>query len=199
MRARIALTAVCVTTSTVLLLSGCGSDSKKTDKIQDSQSGSPPTSAPVTTSPTATPAAGRPTITFPSYAKNVFEDQSTGNAQKDAILADNAQWVDSMDDAIFQGTAKTKALGYYSTGKGLELALTYVNGYIKDGSKWAGTTRFFDRKATVLGGGTASVVYCSDESKSYITNPKKPTKHTPTSADSYVLYNAHMKKNAQGV
>jgi len=200
MRVSIALAATCVTTSAVLMMSACGSgDSNDSDKIQSGETNSTSTSPSASASPTVTAPAGRPTITFPTYAKNVFEDQHTGDPVKDAVLADNEQWVDSVDDAIFRGATNTEALGFYSTGKGLELAITYAQGYIAKGDKWAGTTRFFDRTATILDGNTASVIYCSDESESYITNPKKATEHTPTSADSYVLYNTHLKKNAQGV
>ncbi|WP_037906646.1 hypothetical protein [Actinacidiphila yeochonensis] len=199
MRSRIAIATLGVAASTVLLVSGCGG-SKSNDTIKQPTTSPPSSSASASTSPSATTAAaGRPTITFPSYAKNVFEDQHTGDPVKDEILADNAQWVDSMDDAIFQGTTKTKALSFYSTGKALTSAISYVKGYTKDGSKWAGTTRFFDRKVTLLGSDEASVIYCSDESKSWITTPGKPVDSSPADASSYVLYNMDLKKNAQGV
>ncbi|MFC4034098.1 hypothetical protein ACFO3J_21855 [Streptomyces polygonati] len=202
MRVPIALAAITVVAAAVALLSGCDSGSgggASSDKIQGVGSASAPPSTPATAFPAPTDSAGRPTITFPSYAKNVFEDQYTGDPAKDAVLADNERWVDSMDDAIFRGTASTKELAFYSTGRGTELAVAYVQGYIAKGDKWAGSTRFFARKVSLLGGDTASVVYCSDESQSHITNPKKPTKHTPTSPDSYVLYNTHLTLNAQGV
>ncbi|MYS24971.1 hypothetical protein GA0115240_172029 [Streptomyces sp. DvalAA-14] len=202
MRVPITLATTAVTASAALLLAACGGgDATTSDKTPTSAAVTPSTSASAsaTASPTASATPGRPTITFPSYAKNVFEDQHTGDPTKDSVLADNEQWVDSMDDAIFQGSPNTEPLAFYSTGRGMEAALTYVHGYIAKGDKWAGITRFFARKVTLLGADTASVIYCSDESKSYITHPKKPTKHTPTSANSYVLYNTHLKKNAQGV
>ncbi|WP_328463761.1 hypothetical protein [Streptomyces sp. NBC_00448] len=200
MRAPIALVAVCVTTSTALLLSGCGG-SKKQDKIQQTVSGSPSTSATASASPsTSAAAAGRPTITFPSDAHDVFEDQHTGDATKDAILADNAQWVESMDDAVFQGKADTKALTFYGVGMGYQKALPYIHGFLGKGKSWTGTVRFFDRKATLLSPGNAAVIYCSDESKAFPKDRKSgKVEHTAGSSDDYVLYNTDLKKNAQGV
>jgi hypothetical protein len=144
--------------------------------------------------------AGRPTIAFPSYAKNVFEDQHTGDPVTDAVLADNEQSVQSVDDALFQGTTKTEALDFYNTGQGLEKATAYVQGALDKGYTWTGTDRYFDRKVTLLSNGSASVVYCSDESKSFPMHRKtRKIDNVPTTADSYVLYNAHLKKNAEGV
>jgi hypothetical protein len=201
MRVSIALAATCVTTSAVLMLSACGgSGSKGSDKIQsDTHS---PSTAPTSASPsaTATVAAGRPTITFPADAKDVFEDQHTGDATKDAILADNAKWVESLDDAIFRGNTGTKALGFYATGMGVDKSVTYVQGFLSKNYTWQGTVRFFDRKVTLLSPGTAAVIYCSDESKGFLKDRKTgKIDNTPTTADSYVLYNTQLKRNAQGV
>jgi hypothetical protein len=196
--------ATAVTASAVMLLSACGGDSTSSDKIPKVDTGSPSTSASASVvasaSPTATVSAGRPTITFPSYAKDVFEGQHTGDPVKDAVLADNEQFVRSVDDAIFQGSTKTAALGFYSTGKGLENSITYVQGALAKGYTWTGTVRFFDRKVTLLGKGRASVIYCSDESKEFPEHRKTgKIDNVPTTADSYVLYNTDLKKNAQGI
>jgi|SRR5882757_261704 len=201
MRVPTALAAACATTSAVLMLTACGGgDSNDSDKIQSAATDSSSASASASASPTATVLSGRPTITFPSDAKDVFEDQQTGDPVKDAVLADNAQWVESVDDAIFQGSSKTEAFGFYSTGKALESSITYIQGVLDKGYTWTGTVRFFDRKVTLLDGDTASVIYCSDESKEF---PKHrdtgKIDNVATTSDSYVLYNTHLKKNAQGV
>jgi hypothetical protein len=202
MRVSIALAATCVTTSAVLLLSACGgSGSKDSDKIQSDKSASPSAASPsVSPSATASASAGRPTITFPSYAKDVFEGQHTGDATKDAILSDSAQSVRSVDEAIFQGTTHTKALEFYNIGKGYENSIIYVSGVLKKGYTWTGTVRFFDRKVTILAPGQASVIYCSDESKEFPKHRKTgKIDNVPTTSQSYVLYNTDLKKNAQGV
>lgn len=202
MRVSIALAAVCAATSAVLLLAACGGGGGAggSDKIRRVEVGSPSASASPAVTATVSVSAGRPTIVFPSYAKNVFEDQHTGDPVRDAVLADNAQWVDSMDDAIFQGTTGAGPLMFYSAGRGTELAVAYVHAFVRKGYTWTGTVRFFDRKATLLGNGTASVVYCSDESNAFPKHRKTgKIDNVATTANSYVLYNAHLKRNPQGV
>ncbi|WP_031524872.1 hypothetical protein [Streptomyces sp. NRRL F-5123] len=205
MRAPHSLAATCVAVSAALLLSACGGSKKDDGKIKDpgadvSTSAPAPTSSSAAPSPTAT-GVKRPTITsFPADAKDVFEDQHTGDATKDAVLADNQQWVMALDDGIFQGTAATKALSFYTVGPANDTVTLYVNGYLSKNYTWTGTVRFFDRKVTILGTGHASVIYCSDESKAFLKNRKTgKVDNTPTTSDSYVLYNTDLKKNAQGV
>ncbi|MER5472763.1 hypothetical protein [Streptomyces sp. NPDC002685] len=199
-RPRLLATAV-VGATAALLLTACGGgddEPKGNDKIAGADTGGETSASP---SATASPeGAARPEIVFPSGVENVFEGQKTGNATKDAVLAANALSVNSMDDAIFQGSVDTKALGFYNTGKALEAAITYVQGYLDKNDTWVGTTRYFNRQVTLSGSTAASVVYCSDESKSFLKNRKtKKVKNTPTTADSYVLYNAKLVKNGQGV
>lgn len=148
----------------------------------------------------ASASGGRPTVTFPSDARNVFEGQETGDARKDAVLADNAQRINSIDDAIFQGTVNTEALGFYSAEGALGSARMFVKGYLDDGRSWTGTTRYFDRQVSFRSDGSAAVVYCSDESKSFLKNRKtNRAEKTPTSADSYVLYNTKLVETPDGV
>ncbi|MCG7207148.1 hypothetical protein [Streptomyces arenae] len=199
-RTRLLTTAAAGATA-ALLLAGCGGgDGGKSDsngKIKGADTGSSTSASPTAS---ATEAAGRPKITFPSYASNVFEDQKSGDATKDAVLADSALSVNSMDDAIFQGSTGTKALGFYNADKALGAAITYVQGYIDKGDTWTGKTRYFDRKVTLSGAKDAYVTYCSDESKSFLKNRKTgKVKNTPTTADSYVLYHSKLTKNAMGV
>jgi hypothetical protein len=192
--------AAALAATAALLLSACGGggdSSKGNDKIAGADTGSPTSASP---SASASSTSGRPTISFPSYAKNVFEDQKTGDATKDAVLADSAMSVSSMDDAIFKGSTDTKALGFYNAGKALNAAITFVQGYIDKNDTWIGETRYFDRKVTLSGDSQAYVTYCSDESKSFLKNKKtKKVDNTPTSADSYVLYHTSLTKNARGV
>ncbi|MFF4638592.1 hypothetical protein ACFY1G_22885 [Streptomyces olivaceus] len=194
------LTALALTTAAALTLSACGSDddsSGDNDKIAGTDTGDKPSATP---SPSDSSGGKQPAITFPSDAENVFEDSKTGDAKKDAVLADSALSVNAVDEAIFKGSTDTKALGYYNTGKALSSSITYAQGYIDDDDTWIGETRYFDRKVTFSGESQAYVIYCSDESKSYIKNKKtgKVDKSAPT-ADSYVLYNTKLVKNAAGV
>ncbi|MEW2522138.1 hypothetical protein [Actinacidiphila alni] len=193
--------AVALAAAAGLLLTACGGGgSDSSDKIQPSQTATT-SAAPVTTTPSPTASSvQRPVITLPSGAKNVFEDQHTGDAQKDAILHDNEQWVNSMDEAILKGSLNTPAVGFYSTDKALESSITYIKGYLDKSDTWVGTTRFFDRKVTLMNDGTASVIYCSDESKAFLKDKKTgKIDNTPTTAESYVLYNTRLAKSKQGI
>ncbi|AIJ13643.1 hypothetical protein ACN6LC_001164 [Streptomyces violaceoruber] len=195
------LAALTLTAAAALTLSACGSDddgaAKDSDKIAGADTGSETSAAP---SPSETDTAGRPKITFPSDAKNVFEYEKTGNATKDAALADSTLSVNSVDEAIFEGSTDTKALGFYNAESALSDSITYVSGYINKNHTWVGETRYFDYKVSLSGELEAYVTYCSDESKSFIKDKKTgKVKDTPTTADSYVLYHAKLAKNAQGV
>ncbi|MFI1756678.1 hypothetical protein [Streptomyces sp. NPDC020571] len=193
--------ALTLTAAAALTLSACGSDddsaAKDSDKIAGADTGSETSAAP---SPSETATAGRPKITFPSDAKNVFDYEKTGNATKDAALADSTLSVNSVDEAIFEGSTDTKALGFYNAESALSDSITYASGYINKNHTWVGETRYFDYKVSLSGDLEAYVTYCSDESKSFIKDKKTgKVKDTPTTADSYVLYHAKLAKNAEGV
>ncbi|WP_037911870.1 hypothetical protein [Actinacidiphila yeochonensis] len=184
-----------------LLLTACGGggsgDSDKIKATGTTASASQSTSGPSPT-PTAT-GVPRPTITLPSGAQNVFEDQHTGDAKKDAVLADNQSWVDSMDEAILKGSSDTSHISFYSTGTAFESSVGYVKGYLGKKDTWVGTTRFFQRKVTFLKTGEASVVYCGDESKAFIKHSDGTIDKSPATSNSYVLYNTRLAQNGQGV
>ncbi|MFG3107233.1 hypothetical protein [Streptomyces tendae] len=195
------LAALTLTATAALTLSACGSDddgaAKDSDKIAGADTGSETSAAP---SPSETKTADRPKISFPSDAKNVFEYEKTGNAAKDAALADSTLSVNSVDEAIFEGSTDTKALGFYNAESALSDSITYASGYIKKNHTWVGETRYFDYKVSLSGDLEAYVTYCSDESKSFIKDKKTgKVKDTPTTADSYVLYHAKLAKNAEDV
>ncbi|MFJ3231100.1 hypothetical protein [Streptomyces sp. NPDC086787] len=172
-------------TAAALLVAGCGGES-----------GTP---HPKSASPRPAP-GGRPEITFPSYAKNVFEDTRTADPAVEAVLADSARSIDAVDEAIFKGSTSTKALAFYNTGEALTSSTEYVRAYVDDDDTWIGETRYFDRKAALSGADKAHVTYCSDESRSFIKNKKtNQIDKVPTTADSYVLYNATLAKNPKGV
>ncbi|WP_424868190.1 hypothetical protein [Streptomyces sp. SAI-229] len=193
-----------LTTITALTLSACGSgdgDSTAKDSASDSDKavdkGGEKSPSP---SPTASDTNGRPTITFPSDAENVFEYEKTGNAVKDAALADSTLSVNSVDEAIFEGGTDTKALGFYNTESALSASITYALRYINEKETWVGETRYFDYKIRLSGDDGAYVTYCSDESKSFIKNKKTgKVDRTPTTARSYVVYHTKLEKNAEGV
>ncbi|MCO4695601.1 hypothetical protein LRR80_01652 [Streptomyces sp. RO-S4] len=131
--------------STALTLTGCGGEgvdgqAKGGDNPSDSKSTTP------TPTRTESDTSGRPTITFPSDAKNVFEYEKTGNAAKDAALRDSTLSVNSVDEAIFKGSTDTEALGCYHADRALSSSIDFVLRYIKANDTWVGETRYFDHE-----------------------------------------------------
>ena len=196
------LAAFALTTITALTLSACGSgdgDSTAKDSGSDKAVDTGGEKSPFP-SPSASDTNGRPKVTFPSDAKNVFEYEKTGNAAKDAALADSTLSVNSVDEAIFEGSTDTEALGFYNTESALSASITYALRYINEKETWVGETRYFDYKVRLSGDDGAYVTYCSDESKSFIKDRTTgKVENTPTTANAYVLYNTKLAKNAEGV
>ncbi|MEV4628180.1 hypothetical protein AB0J90_18060 [Micromonospora sp. NPDC049523] len=197
--------AVAVAASTILLLTACGGASADDPDRTDPSASATPSGA-ASPSATETPAEAanavqRPLIKLPAGTENVFEGQHTGDPKKDAVLADNAEWVNSMDESILEGS-QNPAIGFYSTDKALEGSATFVQGYLDKGHTWVGVTRFFDRKVSFNSDGSAGLIYCSDETKSYIKDLKTGKVNYSMAADprdDYVLYNTKLVKNAQGI
>ena len=117
------------------------------------------------------------------------------------MLADKSQAIDSADAAIMEGKNRTPAIEFYNGGVALRGAVDFVQGWLDNGNTWVGTTRYFDRKVTLRSDGSAVVIYCSDESQGVPQDAGRPARSTYTadSADGYVLYNARLQKNTQGV
>lgn len=196
------LAAITLTTVTALCLSACGNDNDdkagdSNGKIAGAQTDKETSAAP---SPSGAGSVERPKITFPSYAKNVFEYEKTGNGVKDAVLSDSTLSINAVDDAVFRDSTGTKALGFYNTDKALSSQITYIQGYIDAGETWIGETTYRDWKVTLSGDSQAYVSYCSDESKAFIENKKtKKVDRSPATSRSYVLYHSKLVKNAEGI
>ncbi|MDT6986677.1 hypothetical protein ACFSUJ_22280 [Streptomyces lusitanus] len=197
------LAALALTAAAALTLSACGSDddtpAKDKDTIAGADTGGKKSASPAP-SESAPASDGRPKITFPADAKNVFEYEKTGDAVKDAVLLDSTLGVNSVDESIFKGSTDTEALGFYNTDRALSASITFVNGYLKKNHTWVGETRYHDYEVKLSGSDGAYVTYCSDESKSFLKDKKTgKVENTPTTADSYVLYHTKLVKNADGV
>ncbi|MGW5633891.1 hypothetical protein [Streptomyces sp. NPDC003832] len=185
------LAAITLAATAALTLSACGNDDGDSDKAGSEE--------PPSASQGGTGGAGRPEITFPADAKNVFEYEKTGDAAKDAAVLDSTLAVNSVDEAIFEGSTSTKALGFYNAGNALSAYVRYVQKYIDDEETWVGETRYFNYAVNVTGTSKANVSYCSDESRSYIKDKTGKVRKTQASGDSYVLYNTSLVRNAEGV
>lgn len=184
-----------------LLVAACGSDDEgggDDEKIKgaDDASSAPPSPK------ESEPETDRPELTLPSYAKLTFEDATTGDATKDAVLNDSEQRFIALYDAILKADTDSSALSFYTSGEALAMSRDFVKGWVDADDKWAGVIRVFDREVTLKENGTAAVVFCADESDAVITKDPANEKDLPTgsgSKNAYVLYNTLLEKNADGV
>jgi hypothetical protein len=182
-----------------LLLTACGGgDGKSSDnnKIAGADTGDTKTTA----SPSVSSTADRPKITLPSDLTDTFENWKTGDATKDAVLADVAQRIDTTNFAITQGDPSLPALSFYYNGGALADAKDWVESIAKDGYSITGTNRYYNAKVDVFDSASAGVVYCEDQSKAFAKDRKSGKVHkTEVNADSYVVYTTRVEKTKQGV
>ncbi|MFH8973058.1 hypothetical protein [Streptomyces sp. NPDC017890] len=197
-----ATAAAALTTAVALLLSACGG-SESEDSVKDEIAGAD-TAASASASPSPSVSADaidRPEIRLPKDIENVFEGGSTGDAKKDAVLADSERRVNSIDEAIVVDAAEHPALEFYSKGDALISAATYIKSFYDNGRSFTGKTRYYDREVTFAKDGSASVTYCMDGSDTY---PKdrgtgKVDRSVKASSSDYVFYNTRLEQNAEGV
>ncbi len=184
-----------------LLLTACGGGGDKTednDKIAGADQGAGKTSA----SPSAGTAgdAERPKITFPRDVENVFEGWKTGNAAKDAVLADAQGSVNAVDDAILRGDKNSSTVQFYRQGDALISAAKWIQAWLDEDLTWTGSTRYFDANVKVFDKNTAAVSFCADESKAYNKDRKTgKVDKSPSGESSYVTYSTRLEKSDEGV
>ncbi|MFD8721668.1 hypothetical protein ACFV2H_27700 [Streptomyces sp. NPDC059629] len=195
------LTTATAGVAAALLLAGCGGGgggSKSNDKIAGADTGASSSASPSASASVAEP--GRPKITLPSDVTDKYEGWKTGDATKDAILADTAGRIDAINDAILRGDTGASGLSFYYKDKGLTQAIAWVQAYLDSNLSFTGTTRYYAPKVTLSGDAVASVVYCSDESKGFNKNRKTgKVDKSPSDQSPYVLYNTRLEKNKKGV
>ncbi|MFE4701993.1 hypothetical protein ACFRIC_33490 [Streptomyces sp. NPDC056738] len=191
-------TAFAATATLLLTACGGGDDSPKAnDKIAGADQGSTGSASPSTS---ASDKADRPDLTLPKDLSDKFENWSTGNAAKDAVLADVGRRVDATNYAIAEGNAELPALGFYYSGTALADARDWVTSIAKDGYSITGVNRYYNAKIDLIGSASAGVVYCEDQSKAFAKGRKtgKVIK-TAVTSKSYVLYTTRLEKNGKGV
>ncbi|MGW1559452.1 hypothetical protein ACWCQ1_23445 [Streptomyces sp. NPDC002144] len=192
--------AAALTAAAALLLTACGGgggNSKANDKIAGADTGSKTTTSPTASASSTT---DRPQIKLPSDVTDKYEDWKAVDTTEEAVLADTARRIDATNDAILRGNASAPGLSFYYRDKALADAVAWVQAYVKANLSFTGTTRYYAPKVTLTGETTASVVYCSDESKGFNKNRKtNKVDRTPSKESPYVLYNTRLQKNKQGV
>lgn len=191
-------TAFAATTALLLTACGGGDDSPKAnDKIAGADRGSTRSASP---SASASDGADRPDITLPGDVKDVFEGWKTGDATKDAVLADAGRAQTATNYAIIKGNPDEPALAFYRQGDALVGGAQWVKTFVDAGITYTGTVRYFRPSVTLYGTTSAGVTFCTDESKAFNKNVKtKKVDKTPVTKNSYVYYNTHLKKAGNGV
>lgn len=127
-----------------------------------------------------------------------FEGGKSGDAVKDAVLADSAERMRAVN-AVIAGTAPENVLGHYNTGKALEAAASWVGEFEKAGATVTGEVRYYDREVTLDGKKAATLSFCADESKGFSKDAETgKVSKTPVSKNSYVFYNSRLERNDAG-
>lgn len=191
---------VTLAAATALLLSGCGGgedETKDNDKIAGAEDGNPTASA----SPSA-PAGGvqRPDMSPPGDVKETFEGWKTGDAMKDAVLADAGKAQTAVTYAVTQGAPNSPALSFYQAGAALAGSKDWVKSIVDAGLTYSGSVRYYNARVSVFDKKSAGVSYCADEGKAFNKNRKsKKVDKVPVTADSYVAYSTHLTLSDKGV
>ncbi|MEU4614846.1 MULTISPECIES: hypothetical protein [Streptomyces] len=193
-------TAVAFATTAALVLTACGgSDDSSSDDIKgaDKGSSSPSASAP----PSKASDAKRPAIKLPSTFQLTFENWTSGDADKQAVLNDGKEELRAGYAAIIANEPDGgDALAFYTTEPGLSQAQLWIKTYTAKNLTVIGELPAYDAKVTLANKGAASLSYCTDESKASTKQRKTgEVEGNPAGTDPKVQYVITMVKNAQDV
>ncbi|THC56947.1 hypothetical protein E7X38_11730 [Streptomyces sp. Akac8] len=139
-------------------------------------------------------------MTLPEDVEERFEGWKTGDATKDAVLADAGRAQTAVTYAVTKGDPKSPALSFYQSGTALAGSQDWVKGIVDAGLTYSGSVRYFAPEISVFDKESAGVSYCADESKAYNKDRKtNKVDKTPATDDSFVLYSTRLEKNDEGV
>ncbi|MGW4547812.1 hypothetical protein ACWEN4_15715 [Streptomyces violaceorubidus] len=196
------LAALTLTATAALTLSACGSDddsgAKDSDKIAGADtSGASPSASP---SETASAQPERPEIALPADVTYKFEWGKSSDPVKGAVLHDAEQRIKAVDMAIAEQDPLHKAYRFYSEGEAAAGSEKYIQDFVDHKARTTGVTRYYNESVNTKDDGTAALVYCEDQSKSFNKFLKTgKTDVTSVTKDSYVLYASTLRKNSEGV
>ncbi|MFF0510734.1 hypothetical protein [Streptomyces sp. Tu 4128] len=197
------LAALSLTTVGALTLSACAGDdsaSHEEDRKAGADTGSGAPASPPRPSTSSSAETGRPEIELPSDLRLTFEDGTTGDAVKDAVLADSAERMRAVDAAIAGTDPAGEAVGFYNRGKALDAAVSWVAQFEKANATVTGEVRYFDRKVVLEDEDSAVLTFCADESKGFSKDKATgEVAKTPVTRNSYVLYNTRLDKTSEGI
>ncbi|WP_405778150.1 hypothetical protein [Streptomyces sp. NBC_00859] len=200
-------------TAAALLLSTCGGKSDGGSKGNNSDSpttaaaarrtpssASPGASVSPSASGSSGAVAGRPRIELPEDIKNTFDWPKTGDKDKDAVLSDSEEFIKSRDLAIAKQDPLDSAYRFYTEGEMAASTQEYVQDYVNHKARATGSVRYYEGHAVISDHNSATLSYCQDQGRGFDMDINSGKVHkTPVTKDSYVLYNAVLRKNARGV
>lgn len=200
------LTTIAVASATALMLAACGGGddgAKANDKRPGADSGTSASASPSAgagAGASASEVTGRPKVELPSDVDITFTPERSGDATKDAILKDNAEYVRALNAAIVAQNPRLPALEFYTEGEGAAASQQWVQAFKTAGWAVTGTVRYYDRQVDVTSKDRASLSYCGDESKGFSKVIKTgEVKKTKATKNSYIAYGVQVERNDQGV
>ncbi|MEV0847629.1 hypothetical protein AB0J21_17465 [Streptomyces sp. NPDC049954] len=139
-------------------------------------------------------------MVLPTGMRNVFEGGPRSGVAGE-VLADSANWINSMDLAIERGTFDGSHFTDYAADEAIESGHAFVTDYHKHQETWTGVTRYYDRQVQLMSRSAARLTYCGDESKAFTEEVRTHRIHrtTKVAATAYVAYETSLKKNARGI
>ncbi|GAA2560554.1 MULTISPECIES: hypothetical protein [Streptomyces] len=184
-----------------LLLTACGGDdssSKTSDEIAGADTGT--TGKSPSPAATATASVQRPEVKLPEDVTNTFDSWKTGDATKDAVLADASRRIDALAYAITRGDPDEPVLGFYYKDDALLGAADWVQEFVKAKKSMTGETRYFKPNVNVYEEDKATLTYCSFEGEAFVKDRKTgKAEKTPVTDNSYLLYSTRLEKSDKGV
>ena len=204
-RASVPAAAAACAAAAALLLSGCGSSGKQAVAAPTGITGAQTASATPSASPTPTPAADAPpAAVLPAGFTIVVDGGSTGNAEKDAVLAANLSFYRAMYQAIGRHNANDSLYQQW-TGQATAMfnarssTQTYIQKFVTRGVGVTGTLRIYDEVVSAITGKQAQLHWCEDQTLTYAKNISTgKVDYTKPSRNDFTYYQSIQTQNSSG-
>jgi hypothetical protein len=140
-------------------------------------------------------------VTLPSSFQLTFENWTSSDPVKQAVLNDAKEEVRAGYAAIIANNPDSESVAFYDTEGVVPQTKAWIKTYTDKNLAVIGKLPVFDPKVTLASNKRgAAVTYCTDESKAYTKNRKTGKEEgNPAGTNPYVIYSVSLTKNAQGV
>lgn len=149
-----------------LLLAGCGSDTGTNDETVAGADGGKqqePDETPEDKAP-EDDGTDRPTIELPDNVQNIFEDWTSDDPKKQAVLRDARERQNGMDLAVIEQDPDADFVLFYNADSALATGQHWINSFIEQEYSVVGVVRYVDPQLTLRDDGAMVLNYCADES-----------------------------------